>query len=65
MTLEENKLKLLYIDRDICMNGIIVTLDSMRTDDNKDEIEALSRMITVLKLICEKIGKFEQLTIKG
>ena len=65
MAPEEKKLKFLYIDRDILTNGIISTIDSIMTNDNKAEIEALSRLITDLKVICEKIGKFEQLTIKG
>ena len=65
MAPEERKLKFLYIDRDILTNGIIATMDSIKTNDNKAEIEALSRLVTDLKVVCEKIGKLEQLTIKG
>ena len=65
MTLEEIKLNVLYLDRDRLSNDIIVSIDGLKTDNNKEELDVLFELITDLKTVCEKIGKFEQLTIKG
>ena len=65
MTLEEIKLNVLYLDRDRLSNDIIISIDGLKTDNNKEELDVLFELITDLKTVCEKIGKFEQLAIKS
>lgn len=65
MTPEEKKLSYMYDDRDEMTIQVINIINSIKTDDNAEELDVLFRLIIDLKSVSEKIGKFEQLTIKG
>ena len=66
---EAEKLELLYREREALTDDFFRVTEKLRTEEEKSYIEfyikELSRIVADTKVVCEKIGKLQQLTIKG